>query len=46
MNDDVIMFVVEAVAMVAEHGWKVLPQVKGDRVTSCDRLLITVHHQS
>lgn len=26
MNDDTIMFVVEAVAMVAEHGWKVLPQ--------------------
>jgi len=28
MSDDVITFVVEAVAMVAEHGWKLLPQVK------------------
>ncbi|XP_065884795.1 uncharacterized protein [Dysidea avara] len=26
MSDDVISFVVEAVAMVAEHGWKLLPQ--------------------
>ena len=38
MNDDTIMFVVEAVAMVAEHGWKVLPQVMiiVDHVRSCD----------
>ena len=27
MNDDTITFVMEAVAMVAEHGWKLLPQV-------------------
>lgn len=27
MSDDIITFVVEAVAMVAEHGWKLLPQV-------------------
>ena len=46
MNDDAIMFVVEAVAMVAEHGWKVLPQViiVMDHVTSCDTAVILVHH--
>ena len=27
MSDDTITFVIEAVAMVAEHGWKLLPQV-------------------
>lgn len=27
MNNDTITFVMEAVAMVAEHGWKLLPQV-------------------
>ena len=46
MNDDVITFVVEAVAMVAEHGWKILPQVMivVDHVTSCDTVEILVHH--
>ena len=46
MNDDVITFVVEAVAMVAEHGWKILPQVTiaVDHVTSCDTVEILVHH--
>lgn len=46
MNDDVIKFVVEAVAMVAEHGWKVLPQVMiiADHVTSCDTVELLVHH--
>lgn len=28
MSDDFVTFVVEAVAMVAEYGWKLLPQVK------------------
>lgn len=42
MNDDVIMFVVEAVAMVAEHGWKLLPQVSvvTHHVRSCDIVTI------
>lgn len=27
MNDEAADFVIDAVAMVAEHGWKLLPQV-------------------
>lgn len=46
MNDDVIKFIVEAVAMVAEHGWKVLPQVMiiANHVTSYDTVELLVHH--
>ena len=28
MSDDATEFVLKAVKMVAEHGWKLLPQVK------------------
>ena len=27
MSDDSVEFVIKAVKMVAEHGWKILPQV-------------------
>jgi len=49
MSDDAIMFVVEAVAMVAEHGWKLLPQVIVGSVSHEDHVIIktlpiTVHY--
>ena len=35
MSDDAVDFVLEAVKMVAEHGWKLLPQVNEAKSWFC-----------
>lgn len=35
MADEDVEFVIEAVKMVAEHAWKLLPQVQSDLYIKC-----------
>lgn len=36
MSHDAVEFVLKAVEMVAEHGWKLLPQVRKGKQKHCD----------